>query len=310
MAHDVKIDFLSELHSRNMGHIIDQICCQDMTHYDIVNMQTVCKKWHRILQEDECGANKSIWRRILFSKCCGDNMFKYICILNNWWPRLILSDPSKDVNLLETHPAKLKEENYEPNENAIKTKGICRISKKDEYERILAVFLTNDVRLNLSLNNKYNDVCESQSRLLFVGGIISCFSFSGGGGRYLFCGMLNGDIKMWELWATGGGDKNRNIEALGRAWKVFKGHEERINAFDFLELKDSKGVKKDIVFASASDDHSFRVWSFQNGSQLRVVRHGTGTKIHGILLFEDYIATVTSTCLMSTCVDINLYKGK
>lgn len=307
MAHDVKIDFLSELHSRNMGHIIDQMCCQDMTHYDIVNMQTVCKKWHTILEEDEGGGNGSIWRRILFSKCCNDNMFKSICILNNWWPRLMLLETPKGVNLIETYPDLLKEENTESNENAIKTKGICR---KDEYERILAVFVSNDVRLNLILNNKHNDVSESQTRLLFAGGIISCLSFCGDGGRYLFCGMLNGDIKMWELWATGGGDKKRNIEALGRAWKVFRGHEEKINAFDFLELKDSNGVKKDIVFVSASDDHSFRVWSFQNGAQLRVVRHGTGTKIHGILLFEDYIATITSTCLRSTCVDINLYKGK
>ena len=103
MAHDVKIDFLSELHSRNMGHIIDQICCQDMTHYDIVNLQTVCKKWHRILQEDESGANGSIWRRILFSKCCNDNMFRVICILNNWWPRLMLLETPKGVMQSDRH---------------------------------------------------------------------------------------------------------------------------------------------------------------------------------------------------------------
>ena len=308
MAQDVKIDFLSDLNSRNMGHIIDQICCQDMTHQDIVNMQTVCKKWHRILQEDESGANGSIWRRILFTKCSSDNIFKYTCVLNNWWPRLILLDPSKDANPLETHPTLLKEENNEDHEDASKTKDLCRISEKEEYERILAVFLTNDVRLNLRLNNKHDDMCESQTRLLFAGGIVSCFSFCGDGGRYLFCGMLSGDIKMWELWATTGGDKKRNIEALGRPWKVFKGHEERINAFDFLELKDSKGMKKDIVFASASNDHSFRVWSFQNGSQLRVVRNWTSIKVHGILLFEDYITTLTSDSGMS--LEINLYRGK
>ena len=308
MAHDVKIDFFSELHSRNMGHIIDQICCQDMTHQDIVNMQTVCKKWHRILQEDESGANGSIWRRILFAKCSSDNMFKYTCVLNNWWPRLMLSESSKDANLIETNPALLKEENNEDHEDASKTKDLCRISEKEEYERILAVFLTNDVRLNLRLNNKHDDMCESQTRLLFAGGIVSCFSFCGDGGRYLFCGMLNGDIKMWELWATRGVDKKRNFKALRRPWKVFKGHEERANAFDFLELKDSKGMMKDIVFASASNDHSFRVWSFQNGSQLRVVRNWTSIKVHGILLFEDYIATLTSDSGMS--FGINLYKGK
>ena len=311
MAHDVKIDFFSELHSRNMGHIIDQICCQDMTHYDIVNLQTICKKWQRILQGDESGTSGTIWRRILFSRCSSDNMFKYTCLLNNWWPRLILLDPSKDANLIETNGALLKEENIEDIGNASKTKAINRISEKDEYERILAVFLTNDVRLNLRLNNKHDDMCESQTRLLFAGGIVSCFSFCGDGGRYLFCGMLSGDIKMWELWAPGGGDKKRNIEALGRPWKVFKGHEERINAFDFLELKDSKGMKKDIVFASASNDHSFRVWSFQNGSQLRVVRYGTGMKVHAILLFEDYIATLTSDSGTRFVSErINLYKGK
>ena len=42
--------------------------------------------------------------------------------------------------------------------------------------------------------------------------VADCFSFCGDGGRYLFCGMLNGDIKMWELWATTGGDKKRNID--------------------------------------------------------------------------------------------------
>ena len=116
---------------------------------------------------------------------------------------------------------------------------------------------------------------------------------------------------MWELWNIGG-DGKRKVEVLGRAWKVFKGHEERINALDFLELNIVQGErnKGDIVFGSASDDHSFRVWSLQTGSQLRVVRSGTGTRIHSILLLEDYIVTASTTSHNLTHTHINLYKGK
>ena len=187
------------------------------------------------------------------------------------------------------------------------------ISLRDEENlRRCAAFESVDVALDLRKNINIKRIKDNQTRSLFVGGIVSTISFCGPGGKYLFCGMLNGDIKLWELWKHDMSG-NRIPEVLGRAWKVFKGHEERINGLDFLKGNDSNKKNCDTIFASTSDDHSFRIWSVLTGSQLRVVRFGTGTRVLSILILEDRILTVTSTPPrkydITEHVDINLHKG-
>ena len=305
-----------------MGHIIDQIFSNGLTHKDIQNMHRVCRMWNGILQGDE-ETNRSIWRRILFTKCHNSLVYKYICVLNSWWPDLIMTTVPDKICVNETLLPSMGKEHTEKSFSDGDhfrygtISDICHTS--EEHKRRFALFASTDVKMDVSVNKIDENMQKSQSRLLFVGGIVSTLSFCGQGGRYLLCGMLNGDIKMWEMWSIGS-DNARKLEVLGRAWKVFKGHEERINALDFLDLhglEDGVGnpqkecnKERDIIFASASDDHSFRIWSFQSGSQLRVKRSGTGTRVRAILLHEEYIMTASSTSLQFTRTNINLYKGK
>ena len=302
MDEDVRIDIFLELYSRNLDHIIDQICANNLTHRDIVNIHQVSRIWNDMFHKNEGITTGSIWRRVLHFKCKHDTAYKYLSALNRWWPDSIRSYTVGD-----------KEEDEEiekyVNPGLLHDGGAAKSYEKHERIRRRAVFESVDVALDIRININIEKVKKAQTRLLFVGGIVSILSFCGDGGRYLFCGMLNGDIKLWELWKYDTNGK-RKLEVLGRAWKVFKGHQERINGLDFLEVQDSHSKNWDIVFASASDDHSFRVWSFSSGSQLRVVRCGTGTRVHSILLLEDYIITTTSTAhRFADDVNINVFKG-
>ena len=308
MAEEMKIDFIDEFHSRNMHHITYQICSYDVTHRDIVNLLRVCKRWNNILKGDEECNKGSIWRQIIFTKYNYSIIHRHLYTLNGWWPDMVMPMFSNAFNEDTSSVQFVENENYVFRDFCAGNKSLKHYELQ-EAKRRLAVFISTDLKIDLSLNIRKDKIKDLQSRLLFVGGIVCTLSFCGQGGRYIFCGMLNGDIKMWELWNVGV-DGKRKLEFLGRAWKVFKGHEERINAFDFLELNDSGSNQKDIVFGSASDDHSFRVWSFQTGSQLRVVRSGTGTRVFSILLLEDYIVTATSTSSKRLCSNINLFKGK
>ena len=292
MEADVRVDFFFELDSRNLDHIIDQICASNLTHRDVVNLHQVCKYWNEMFHKNEGIKRGSIWHRVLHFRCQQDNLYKYVCILNRWWP-----DNNKiDRNIFPNLPNGMINDFYEDEE------GLRRC----------ALFESVDIALDLKININIEEVKKRQTRLLFAGGIVSTMSFCGSGGRYLFCGMLNGDIKLWELWKYDMNSK-RKSEVLGRAWKVFKGHQERINGLDFLEVQDSNTKHSDIIFASASNDYSFRVWSVLTGSQLRVVRCGTGKWVCSILILEDRIMTVTSTRPrkydVTEHVDINLYKG-
>ena len=304
MEEDVRIDFFSELDSRNLEHVIDQICASNLTHRDIVNILRVCKTWNALLKRND-GINRgSIWRRVLHFKCTRDKIYKQMSILNRWWPDGNRPIPSEGIQ---------EDGEIEEYTNASFIHDTMDISLKDEENlRRCAAFESVDVALDLRKNINVKRIKDNQTRSLFVGGIVSTISFCGSGGKYLFCGMLNGDIKLWELWKHDMSG-NRIPEVLGRAWKVFKGHEERINGLDFLKGHDSNKKNCDTIFASTSDDHSFRIWSVLTGSQLRVVRFGTGTRVLSILILEDRILTVTSTPPrkydITEHVDINLYKG-
>ena len=304
MEEDVRIDFFSELDSRNLEHVIDQICSSNLTHRDIVNIHRVCKTWNALLKRND-GINRgSIWRRVLHFKCTHNKMYKQISILNRWWSENNCHVPNEDIQ---------EDGEMEKRANATFIHNVIDISLKDkENLRRSATFESVDVALDLKKNINIKRIKDIQTRSLFAGGIVSTISFCGPGGKYLFCGMLNGDIKLWELWKHDMSGK-RIPEVLGRAWKVFKGHEERINGLDFLKSHDSNKKICDTIFASSSDDHSFRIWSVLTGGQLRVVRFGTGTRVLSILILEDRIITVTSTPPrkydITEHVDINLYKG-
>ena len=92
----MRIDFFLELYSRNLDHLIDIICTNDLTHRDIVNILRVSKAWCHMFNNNEGINTGSIWRRILSFTCKHEKSYKQLCILNRWWPDSILAIPVGD----------------------------------------------------------------------------------------------------------------------------------------------------------------------------------------------------------------------
>ena len=101
-----------------------------------------------------------------------------------------------------------------------------------------------------------------QSTKLFAGGLFSCLKLDQ---SWLFAGMLDGLIKMWDL-----------SDGPAKPMRVFEGHEEGITCLDT-----GPGV-----LVSGSLDRSVRVWSLDSTRLLRVLRR-EGSPIISIKLLSD-----------------------
>jgi len=105
------------------------------------------------------------------------------------------------------------------------------------------------------------------SSKLFVGGLFSCLKLHQ---QWLFGGMLDGLIKMWDV---------SQAEAVKKPMRLFEGHEERVSSLDAFGL----------VLVSGSLDHSVRVWNIETSRMLRVLR-GSGSAIMLVKLLPERLA--------------------
>ena len=158
------MDLIDELYSRNLGHIIDQICSHGLTHRDIVNMHMVCKNWNIMFKvQDQEVSNGSIWRRLLFTKCKNSQTYKHLSLLNNWWPAIVLSKFSgtRKENVESLYIPEIK--------NNITNVHIGEHSDKhlevQERKRRRAIFESIDVKKDLTINikNKSRNLCYLHS---------------------------------------------------------------------------------------------------------------------------------------------------
>lgn len=104
------------------------------------------------------------------------------------------------------------------------------------------------------------------SSKLFTGGLFSCLKLHQ---QWLFAGMLDGLIKMWDV----------SRDFVKKPLKIFEGHEEKVSSLD------AAGD----VLVSGSLDQSVRVWNIESSSLLRVLR-GSGCPILLVKLLPDRLA--------------------
>merc|ERR1712106_137070 len=101
------------------------------------------------------------------------------------------------------------------------------------------------------------------SSKLFTGGLFSCLKLHQ---QWLFAGMLDGLIKMWDV----------SRDFVKKPLRIFEGHEERVSSLD---------ASGDVLI-SGSLDHSVRVWNIDSSSVLRVLR-GSGSPIVLVKILPD-----------------------
>ena len=117
---------------------------------------------------------------------------------------------------------------------------------EDEYKQI--VYKVTEYR-NIWANRNLS------SSKLFTGGLFSCLKLHQ---QWLFAGMLDGLIKLWDV-----------SQDVGRKpLRIYEGHEERVTSLDTM----------DNILVSGSLDHSVRVWNIESSRPLRVLR-GSGSPI-------------------------------
>lgn len=129
---------------------------------------------------------------------------------------------------------------------------------EDEYKQI--VYKVTDYQKIWTKRNL-------NSSKLFTGGLFSCLKLHQ---QWLFAGMLDGLIKMWDVSVA---------DLVKKPMRIFEGHEERVSSLD------SSGS----VLVSGSLDHSVRVWNIESSRMLRVLR-GSGSPIVLVKLLTDRLA--------------------
>eukprot|EP00092_Neocalanus_flemingeri_P003024 GFUD01003233.1.p1 GENE.GFUD01003233.1~~GFUD01003233.1.p1 ORF type:complete len:485 (+),score=82.31 GFUD01003233.1:652-2106(+) len=127
----------------------------------------------------------------------------------------------------------------------------------DESEYKQMVYKSTDYEAIWTRNNL-------NSSKLFTGGLFSCLKLHH---HWLFAGMIDGLIKMWDVSLT---------EFAKKPMRIFEGHEERVSSLD------ASGS----VLVSGSLDHSVRVWNIESSRMLRVLR-GSGSPILLVKLLPD-----------------------
>ena len=102
---------------------------------------------------------------------------------------------------------------------------------------------------------------------LSTGGLFSCLKLHQ---QWLFVGMLEGTIQMWDVSPS---------DFVKKPMRIFKGHTERVSSLD----------SSDTVLVSGSIDHSVRVWNIESSTMLRVFS-GSGSPILLVKLLPDRLA--------------------
>jgi len=128
---------------------------------------------------------------------------------------------------------------------------------EDEYKQI--VYKVTEYR-NIWANKNLS------SSKLFTGGLFSCLKLHQ---QWLFAGMLDGLIKLWDV----------SQDLVRKPLRIFEGHEERVTSLDTI----------DSVLVSGSLDHSVRVWNIESSSLLRVLR-GSGSPVLFVKLLPGRLA--------------------
>ena len=121
-------------------------------------------------------------------------------------------------------------------------------------------------------------ICRSglDDKKLFTGTLFSCLKVHK---EYLFAGMLDGLVKMWLVKPP-----VRNEKPI----RVFEGHKERVTALD----------TRDEILLSSSLDHSVRVWNFETGGLLRVLR-GPGAPLLLVKFTSDRVISLSKSGQLS-----------
>ena len=117
---------------------------------------------------------------------------------------------------------------------------------EDEYKQI--VYKVTEYR-NIWANRNLS------SSKLFTGGLFSCLKLHQ---QWLFAGMLDGLIKLWDV----------SQDTGRKPLRIYEGHEERVTSLDTM----------DNILVSGSLDHSVRVWNIESSRLLRVLQ-GSGSPI-------------------------------
>jgi len=133
-----------------------------------------------------------------------------------------------------------------------------REASEDEYKQM--VYKSTDYEAIWTTKNL-------NSSKLFTGGLFSCLKLHQ---QWLFAGMLDGLIKMWDV---------SQSDIAKKPMRILEGHEERVSSMD------AHGT----VLVSGSLDHSVRVWNIESSRMLRVLR-GSGSPIILVKLLPDRLA--------------------